>query len=303
MSTNFQAQAHRWQTAELTEQGLGFGGEQALEQALDDGFFFIKKPPALRLDAGDRFAQNFYRDWTTGEHGDYQGYRRWTPQSLAPRQGYHVRSEDQVEQFFLESAHWGDVFPGPLEAQAEQMRDFGVRVLRGVLAHLDVPRGLWDQACGGCLSGRGTYHLTFNHFRPEVAKRGLNIHKDSGWVTILRSIEPGLEVLKGDRWCPIDPKPDHFIVNFGCAMEILTRDTKVPVSAVAHRVRRQGPPRPASGDRFSYALFIDNSLDESICPGLFRYNHAEGLVFEMSFDRFLTDILSGTYNRDTQGLY
>ena len=125
-----------------------------------------------------------------------------------------------------------------------------------------------------------------------------------GWVTVLRSLEPGLEVHRDGGWYPIDPVPGTFIVDFGCAMEILTRHTRTPVAAVAHRVTEQPPVRPASGgDRFSYALFVDSSLDETACPGLFRYEPGVGLNLEMSFATFLSDILRNTYREDTSGLY
>ncbi|GGK27970.1 hypothetical protein GCM10011322_13140 [Salinarimonas ramus] len=92
-------------------------------------------------------------------------------------------------------------------------------------------------------------------------------------------------------------------MNFGCAMEILTRDTEISVAAVAHRVREQVT-RPTSGrDRFSYALFVDSSLDESICPGLFRYEPGRGLVLQARFSEFLEQILHDTYQPDTEGLY
>ena len=294
---------HDWQTAELRGEVLDFGTEGAREKAFADGFFFVKQPSQLDLGAGDTFAKNFFLDGGSGPLSAYRGFAQLTPDVLAPRQGYHVREEDQVEQFFLESEHWGERFPPALQRQAASMRDFGVAVLRGVLSCLDIPEPLWDRACGGCLSNRGTYHLTFNHFRPEIEKRGLNVHKDSGWVTILRSTEPGLEVLVGDRWCGIEPKPGYFIVNFGCAMEILTRRTRVPVSAVAHRVHRQHKDPARTHNRFSYALFIDNSLDQEVCSGLFRYEPSEGLAFHCSFEEFLTEILANTYNRDTEGLY
>ncbi|WP_208538563.1 isopenicillin N synthase family oxygenase [Pseudomonas aeruginosa] len=210
------------------------------------------------------------------------------------------RDVDQVEQFFLESRFWQTVFPGPLLRQAERMRSFSLEVLRAVLAELDLPVELWDEATGRCLSMQGTYHLTFNHFRSHVRARGLNVHKDSGWVTILRSLEPGLEVLREGDWLPVSPRPGEFIVNFGCAMEILTRHSATPVAAVAHRVQEQ---LPGQADRFSYALFVDSSLDPRTCPGLFRYLPGHGLVLEADFEMFLNEILHNTYQENTQGLY
>ncbi|AJC60537.1 tRNA-dependent cyclodipeptide synthase [Streptomyces sp. 769] len=115
--------------------------------------------------------------------------------------------------------------------------------------------------------------------------------------------EPGLEVESDGEWRPIDPAPGEFIVNFGCAMEILTRNTTTPVAAVAHRVVEQRKASPDQHDRFSYALFIDSSLDESVVPGLFRYEPGTGLELEAKFGTFLDDILHNTYQQHTTGLY
>lgn len=293
---------HGWQTARLRGGDLVFDEESGLDRAIEDGFFYVEQPHDIDLVAGDRFARGFYLPRDPASADPYRGFQRWTSDLLGPRQGYYRRVEDQTEQFFLESAAWELVYPRELIGQAEAMRSFALDILRALLEQLDVPRELWDEATGRALSLRGTYNLTFNHFRPEIARRGLNIHKDSGWVTVLRSTEPGLEVDCDDEWRPIDPVPGLFIVNFGCAMEILTRRTRTPVSAVAHRVVRQ-PRTVAKPDRFSYALFVDSSLDEEICPGLFGYEPGKGLKLETSFGHFLDNILHNTYQASTTGLY
>ncbi|WP_372424365.1 2OG-Fe(II) oxygenase family protein [Salinarimonas chemoclinalis] len=300
MSTNA---PYQWAHARLEGAELVFRGTGDLDRALTDGFFFVDAPPDLDTAAGDLFAQRFFLEPDGGAEDAYRGFSRFTADRLGEHEGYFRRADDQVEQFFLERRWWDDVYPPALARQARAMQDFALAVLRSVLARLAIPPELWDEACGRCLSGRGTYHLTFNHFRPEVRARGLNVHKDSGWVTVLRSLEPGLEAHSGGEWRPVDPRPGSFIVNFGCAMEILTRDTEISVAAVAHRVREQTA-RPASGrDRFSYALFVDSSLDESICPGLFRYEPGRGLVLQSRFSEFLERILHDTYQPDTEGLY
>lgn len=290
-----------WQIARLRDGALAFETAPGLPQALRDGFFFVAQPPELELSAGDRFAQSFYLPAADGD--PYRGFAQWTPDRLAQHEGYYRREVDQTEQFFLERRFWAEVYPRELAAQAAAMQELALAILAAVLAELDVPCALWDRATGGCLGGSGIYHLTFNHFRPEVRARGLNIHKDSGWVTVLRSLEPGLEVDRGGAWAPIVPLPGHFIVNFGCAMEVLTRHTRTPVAAVAHRVVEQPQTRAQKPDRFSYALFADSSLDEAVCPGLFRYEPSRGLVLEMSFRTFLDEILKNTYQEHTAGLY
>lgn len=290
-----------WQLARLRDGALVFETEPGLSQALRDGFFFVAQPAGLDLAPGDRFARSFYLPAAGGD--PYRGFAQWTPERLAQHEGYYRREVDQTEQFFLERRFWQEVYPRELAAQAAVMQELALEILAAVLTELDLPRPLWERATGGCLGGSGTYHLTFNHFRPEVRARGLNIHKDSGWVTVLRSIEPGLEVDRAGAWVPIVPRPGTFIVNFGCAMEVLTRHTRTPVAAVAHRVVEQTNEGAAKPDRFSYALFADSSLDEAAYPGLFRYEPGQGLVLEMSFRTFLDEILKNTYQEHTAGLY
>jgi len=295
-----------WQRASLAEgTGLVFEEDGGLDQALSDGFFFLRPPTKVKLWPGDRFAQEFYRPsgGTDTPFDRFRGFTSLNEDRLGKHQGYFCRDQDQTEQFFLESASWPTVYPVELAEQAEAMRSLAVEVLRAVLVHLDVPEYLWDTATGHSLSGRGTYTLTFNHFRPEKRARGLNVHKDSGWVTVLRSVEPGLEAYCGGLWKPVDPVEGMFIVNFGCAMEILTRRTRRPVAAVPHRVREQPLGSDGAPDRFSYALFVDSTLDETLCPGLYSYNPGDGLEFEGRFSDFLDTILANTYDRDNVGLY
>ena len=289
---------YQWQQAVLTGHRLHFAQADGLQWALRDGFFFVQPAQAFDLEAGDRFAQQFYLPGSAA----YRGFSTKTEAELGRHQGYFCRDADQTEQFFLRSSHWHRLFPEALRMQAHCMKALATEVLLAVLASLDIPPALWRKATGHCMASKGTHTLTFNHFRPQVNARGLNIHKDSGWVTVLRSLEPGLEVLREGLWCPIEPRPGCFIVNFGCAMEILTRHMATPVAAVAHRVVQQ-PRAPGKEDRFSYALFLDSSLDKGLCEGLYTYRPQQGLELEADFEQFLKSILEHTYEPHSVGLY
>lgn len=294
-----------WQIANLDSGKLLFKHANGFENALRDGFFFVQQPEQLCLEAGDRFARSFYLDKSVGLEkivDPFAGFQSWTEGNLGKYQGYFCRDVDQTEQFFLESTHWEKVFPNALLLQAEQMRSFTFNLLRAILSKLDLPEALWEQATGHCLTPKGTHTLTFNHFRPNIQARGLNIHKDSGWITVLRSLEPGLEVDCNGKWYPINPIQGTFIVNFGCAIEILMRNTRTPVAAVAHKVVHQRPQKNKP-DRFSYAMFIDSSLDESLCEGLYQYDPIYGLQLYSKFSGFLDEILDNTYKLNTVGLY
>lgn len=294
-----------WQVAELQDEEIIFDNVGGFEKALRDGFFFLKQPQGLDLIPGDRFSQNFYARSKQDEQraiDPYTGFQKWTEKKLGKHQGYFCRDDDQTEQFFLESFWWHQVFPVELAAQAVRMKEFALVLLQAILKKLDLPERLWDIATGRCLSSQGTYTLTFNHFRSGIDARGLNVHKDSGWVTVLRSLAPGLEVLVNNDWYPIIPVDGMFVVNFGCAMEILMKHTATPVAAVAHRVTQQWK-REGIPDRFSYAMFLDSSLNREICEGLYQYVPGHGLNLCAEFNQFLDEILKKTYTINSVGLY
>ncbi|WP_257282356.1 MULTISPECIES: hypothetical protein [unclassified Endozoicomonas] len=77
------------------------------------------------------------------------------------------------------------------------------------------------------------------------------------------------------------------------------QNAETQIAAVAHRVMEQRSEQKNEQERFSYALFIDSSMDAD----LFKYNSKGGLVFETSFKEFLDNILRNTYEADSEGLY
>jgi hypothetical protein len=295
-----QAHEQGWAAARLVDRELQFSTATGFQDALQSGFFFIEQPmPQISLEAGDGFARSFYLKSSDDKKLDY---RELNADQIGSYQGFYARTEDQTEQFFLEAKNWERYYPKPVKEQAVEMRDFAIAILNGVLERLPIPPHLFAKATGGAMTVQGTHTLTFNHFRPDVRRRGLNVHKDSGWVTLLRSPWPGLEVDVGGRWRAINPIDNSFIVNFGCAFEILTRALPMPVKAAAHRVVSQQR-RHDDEDRFSYALFVDSSLSRDVTEGLFEASERGELEFVCNFNNFLEAILNNTYDRDGKGLY
>lgn len=129
----------------------------------------------------------------------------------------------------------------------------------------------WLEATGGCSSECGSYHLTFNHYRPAQPGIGLSSHKDDGFVTILRTTAPGLEINRRNQWESVTPDPACFVINFGLSMEILTRKSSRPVSAIMHRVQHQ------TADRFSFAHFSSSFCEPGSAAGIYGYDSRHGL--------------------------
>ncbi len=170
-------------------------------------------------------------------------------------------------------------------------------MLRAILSLTDIDPEFWSLATGGASDAQGSYHLTFNHYRPRFAGVGLASHKDDGFLTLLRTTEPGLEVNRNDRWEALEPSSDHFVVNFGLSMEVLTRGSSTPVRAIMHRVRHQ------THDRCSFAHFTSSHCTPGTEAGIYSYATGEGLRRVCSsrdiIDANDEEIYQGTVIRET----
>lgn len=290
-----------WQRARLCHESLVFETSGGLASALRDGFFYVSIPEVLDLRPQDHFVRSFYHEASVERNNSYAGFKAYGSSDLGPYQGYFARDSDQAEQFFIEKKNWNLLFPLDLTCTSYALLSFTLTLLREIFSKLGVPDDNLQEGTGGCLTEHGTHTYTFNHFRPVNHPRGLNVHKDSGWLTVLRSFDPGLEILRDGAWISINPIEGYFIVNFGCAMEIFTRNLPCQVTAVTHRVVSQPTDRPS--DRFSYALFVDTSLSKDNMRGLYEYVPKKGLKYVVDFDQFLKNILNKTYDLKTVGLY
>lgn len=231
-------------TARLDGDALAFEDPAACEQALHDGVFRLVMPADFPTAAADLFARSFHLGPEVEPYGRFRGL---TAERFGdPLLGFHERI-NQIEQFLLERRFWAGTYPPEITAAGEALTRIAGQVLRAVLALTDIPPKLWDVATGGCSEGRGSYHLTFNHYRPAMAGIGLASHKDDGFLTILRTTAAGLEVNRDDRWESVAPDPDVFVINFGLSMEVLTRHSARPVRAIMHRVRHQTADRSSFG--------------------------------------------------------
>ncbi|MGP3999535.1 2OG-Fe(II) oxygenase family protein [Streptomyces sp. 8N706] len=138
----------------------------------------------------------------------------------------------------------------------DRMNALALRVLREVLGALGIDQRIWSEVTGGAVDGLGTHWFAASHYRSERDRLGCAPHQDTGFVTILYIEQEGLEALVGEEWMSVNPVPGHFVVNFGGALEMLTRPLARPVRAILHRVR-QCLPNPDTEDRFSFAAFAN----------------------------------------------
>jgi hypothetical protein len=242
--------------ARMDDSRLVFSDGNQWDKVFHDGFFLLRIPKGMDFFAGDRFVERFYQP----KDDDALGYRSVTFNERY--QGYFDRPHDQWENFYVERRNWGAI-PQEVAQLGHQMAELGVMVLSNVLQRLDIAENHWEEITGGLTSGGGHRMLAFNHFRSQIRARGCKMHRDSGWVTILRSYERGLLAFIDDQLRSINPIDDHVIVNFGSSLEVLTGIMPTPVRANVHGVA-QTVEREHTGDRHSYAMFLDSNLDSTI---------------------------------------
>ena len=256
------------QVAHMNGSTLEFKSASARGQAFRDGVFMLAIPNSIDCAPCDRFSREFHKCF--GKH-PYSRFRHITGVELGdPLLGFHQRI-NQIEQFLLEHRFWKAAFPQEIANVGLALTTIAGQILRSVLMLGDIPRRHWRTATGGCAAGMGSYHLTFNHYRPSLPGIGLPSHKDDGFMTILRTTEPGLEINRHDRWETVSPDRNHFIVNFGLAMEVLTQHSTLPVNAIMHRVRHQ------AHDRSSFGHFSSSYCEPGADAGIFAYDSEYGL--------------------------
>lgn len=273
----------------LHGEDLVFDREGGFDRALVQGFFLLRIPDGLDTGPGDRFAAHFHQDRCGDALDRYRGFRNVDVPGAY--QGYFDREHDQWENFYIEQANW-PLLPAEVAELGRGMADLGIAVLRAVFRHLEIAPQMWGEISSGLTDHRGHQMLAFNHFRSHKATRGCKFHRDSGWVTVLRSVEPGLLALVEGKLSAINPAPGHFIVNFGSSLEVLTAALPTPVRANIHGVvaTERAPGRP---DRTSYVTFLDSGLDGTV----YRLENGTACPVQSVAD-FATQEVNRTYDND-----
>jgi len=95
------------------------------------------------------------------------------------------------------------------------------------------------------------------HYPPGM-KKGLNRHTDYGFLGLVKSNIPGLEVEDRitKKWVEATPFEDYFVVNIGDMLELWTKGY---YKATPHRVRGNLP-----SDRLSLGFFLDPGFNTLI---------------------------------------
>jgi hypothetical protein len=238
-------------TAHLVEGEVVFNNDEDFQEAMKSGFFRIRAPADIPLEAGRHFARTFTSNPRYNQFG-----------VLDVVNGYLQSEIAQTVRFSLEMDYWNQChvdrkrvegspnYPSDVQKIGYRFNEIGIQVLRSILNHYELPEELWFEATGGASHGKGSVFLLFNCYDPKLGSRdyGVGAHKDWGFISILDAVEPGLEAKIDGVWRSLDIEEGYLIVNFGYVLEKLLPG----VSACEHRVVTQRKKM-----RTSTVVFID----------------------------------------------
>jgi isopenicillin N synthase-like dioxygenase len=112
--------------------------------------------------------------------------------------------------------------------------------------------------------GPNTSFVRLNYYPPcpadyAVDTLGINPHTDAGALTcLLQDDQPGLEILKDDRWHLIEPHADALVINIGDIVQVWSNDV---YRAAYHRVVTD-----CSKARYSAPFFMNPAYAMNYAP-------------------------------------
>ena len=231
-----------------TEAHLSFVTPGDLDRAWELGLFYLKTPGNLNLE--------FARQFGSGLIDTDSPYRR-LPQ-YGELEGFIALENNQQTKLALRRERWDQHYPEHIAAFGRQLDSIGIAIIRAVFRQSGIPEALWDRASGGYASGGGDAFLNFVHYDTRTPDWGLRPHTDYGFVTILDTSAPGLQIEMDGGFEDVPVLPGHLIINFGEALNFITVHSDRAVSAVTHRVVSQRSTDPM---RHGIVYFANPDLD------------------------------------------
>ena len=214
----------------ISEDGcLAFSTQADLDSALDVGVFYLKVPEGQSLEYARHFGMSLL---------DPNSPHRDVPQ-YGELEGFIALDNNQQTKLALRRHRWAEHYPDDIARFGDQLDAIGVAIIREVFRQSGIPEACWDRASGGYASGEGTAFLNFVHYDTRTRDWGLRAHTDYGFVTILDATAPGLQIELEGGFHDVPVLPNHFVINFGEALNFVTSYAARGVGAVVHRVLSQ----------------------------------------------------------------
>lgn len=221
---------------------------EKLGKACKLGFFYLEMPDDCKslIHRAVKLGEAFYQQ---------EEYKTLHLEGVS---GYQADEKYQVESMRFEKAYWSKNMPPELEELAIKMETIATELLKNILIFCNIPKEKWDKATGGATENQGQIHFTFNHYRSEQSnKEGIVAHRDIGQIAVLYINKKGLQAKIKDQWTEVFPVENHFVINFGQALEHLMNDPNQLIAAW-HRVPEM------KEDRISFAVFLDQSCRSNL---------------------------------------
>lgn len=255
--------------AEIRDGALHFESDEGWADALARGVFYLRAPEGLDYAAGERFCRAYHLPRTGGADDAYRGFREAKLEGSVL--GYSSAGNDQVERVQLEIGLWERHLPAELPPLLHALNRVARTIVRAFFARCGVREADIARITGGMDHDLALQYCIFNNYASSsAADVGFTPHKDSGFITIMCSTEPGLEALEDGAWVNVDPLPGYLTVLHGDSIEVLTARLATPAAATYHRVRHQERARQAP-DRVSFGVYIGPRFEQD----LYQYD-AEG---------------------------
>jgi len=239
-------------------QRLIFETSQDQDLAWELGVFYLKAPDWLDLEEARRFGRDIL---------DLKSPYRNIPQ-YGELEGFISLENNQQTKLALRRHRWDEHYPTEIAQFGRQLDDIGRAVIREVFRQSGIPEELWTDASGGYSSGQGTAFLNFVHYDTSQPDLGLRPHTDYGFVTILDTTSPGLQIELDGQFRDVPVLDGHLVINFGEALNFITQHSNRSVAAIVHRVTSQTASNPV---RHGIVYFANPDLD-----GLVKQFNTEG---------------------------
>jgi hypothetical protein len=266
--------------AEIRDGSLHFETPDGWQDARTRGVFYLKAPSDVDYSAGVRFCESYHLERTGHADDPYRGFRAARLDGSVL--GYSSAGNDQVERVQLELRLWERHLPAELPPILHGLNRLARTAVHGFFARCGVEPAHVAQVTGGMDTDEALQYCIFNNYASRtVAADGFTPHKDSGFITIMYSTEPGLEALEDGRWVPVDPIPGYLTAINGHSLEVLTARMPRPAAASYHRVRPMAP-RPGREDRTSFGVYIGPRFEQD----LYQYDESGNLTRFQSFMSF-----------------
>lgn len=230
---------------------LQFDSSEDLNRAWDLGVFYIKRQSTMNINK----ARSFCNDLVMPENP----YRKIP--KLGELEGFISLENNQQTKIALQRKHWDEYYPADIAEFGRELDGIGIVIVNEVLKQSGIPEKLWEKASGGYSTGEGNSFLNFVYYDTTKSDLGLRPHTDYGFVTILDATAPGLQIEVEGVFRDVPVKEDHFIINFGEALNYITANSEREVGAIRHQVTCQKSENPI---RKSVVYFGNPDLDSML---------------------------------------